>query len=173
MASLGTRVYRRSLLLLDNLPQDAGCDVDNVYSTAVQREREDYHPQERKYVHSYRRFPAKLRASRVNSIAFVSEKWSWCQRNDGHESRRFTESLTTHLNLCVLSNTMPQTTEPNIPAQTIVKPIRPASCSCPCKEENSAGCIKSRSHRGAWKKVENAVVSRRINVNEFLCFYDA
>lgn len=37
----------------------------------------------------------------------------------------------THLNLCVLSNITPHITELNIPVQTIVKPIRPASSSCP------------------------------------------
>lgn len=37
----------------------------------------------------------------------------------------------THLNLCVLSSAIPQTTEPAMPATTIVKPIPPAFSSLP------------------------------------------
>lgn len=41
----------------------------------------------------------------------------------------------TNLNRCVLSKTKPHTTEPNIPARTIDRPILPASSAFSCIEK--------------------------------------
>lgn len=63
----------------------------------------------------------------------------------------------THLNLCVLSNTTPQQTDPNIPAKTMHNPIRPTSSSLPGKYFRTTCICYGKQKRNSWEKKSNII----------------